>query len=203
MIRAASALPDDPQSTKGEAILDAAERCFLLYGYRKTSMEDVARQADVAKGTLYLYFAGKEALFLALLRRLGLQTLAACQRAAASDGPLEQRLYGVLEAYYGSFFSRYQGSNHLQELGELRTQLGKELTTALRQDFERILVSVLDQASAAAPAGAPAPAHDSVAWAQVLSAAAYGAKYTPEPAQELDAYRQRLRQLAATVATAF
>lgn len=50
-------------------ILDAALTCFLDQGYHATKMQDVARQAGLAKGTLYLYFQSKEALLLALLQR--------------------------------------------------------------------------------------------------------------------------------------
>jgi len=50
-------------------ILDAAMGCFLGQGYHATKMDDVARAAGLAKGTLYLYFKGKDALMLALLHR--------------------------------------------------------------------------------------------------------------------------------------
>ena len=45
------------------AVLDAASRCFGRYGYKKTSMDDVAAEARVAKGTVYLYCANKQDLF--------------------------------------------------------------------------------------------------------------------------------------------
>jgi len=44
-------------------ILDAATRVFLERGFAATRLEDVARTAGVAKGTLYLYFSSKEQLF--------------------------------------------------------------------------------------------------------------------------------------------
>ena len=40
--------------------------CFARTGYHATTMADVAAQAGVSKGTPYLYFDSKEALFLAL-----------------------------------------------------------------------------------------------------------------------------------------
>src|SRR5260221_14113512 len=46
-----------------EAILAAAVDCFGRFGYRKTSVDQVAQQARVAKGTVYLYCEGKEDLF--------------------------------------------------------------------------------------------------------------------------------------------
>jgi AcrR family transcriptional regulator len=49
-------------------LLDAATRIFISQGYRQTQMADIAAEAGIAKGTVYLYFEGKEALFDAALR---------------------------------------------------------------------------------------------------------------------------------------
>jgi AcrR family transcriptional regulator len=46
----------------------AALELFVEHGYAATRLEDVARRAGVSKGTLYLYFDGKEALFQAVVR---------------------------------------------------------------------------------------------------------------------------------------
>lgn len=50
-------------------ILDAAMEVFLENGFHVTKMQDVARRAGLAKGTLYLYFKSKDAMLLALLQR--------------------------------------------------------------------------------------------------------------------------------------
>lgn len=54
---------------KRHAILDAARTVFSRQGYASTSVEDVAEQAGIAKGTLYLYFKSKEELYIAALVR--------------------------------------------------------------------------------------------------------------------------------------
>jgi AcrR family transcriptional regulator len=51
-----------------EEILDAAVAVFGDQGYARAKLEDVARQAGVSKGTLYLYFASKEELFREMVR---------------------------------------------------------------------------------------------------------------------------------------
>src|SRR5262249_47104218 len=51
-----------------QAILEAAIEQFLAQGFAATTLDGIARQAGVAKGTIYLYFADKEALFRALVQ---------------------------------------------------------------------------------------------------------------------------------------
>ncbi|MGH7820193.1 MAG: TetR/AcrR family transcriptional regulator [Candidatus Binatia bacterium] len=51
-------------------LLECATRVFIAQGYRRTQMDDVAREMGVAKGTLYRYVESKEALFDAVVRHL-------------------------------------------------------------------------------------------------------------------------------------
>ncbi len=50
-------------------ITDAAERLFFSRGYEDVSMEDIARDVELNKATLYLYFENKEALFATVVLR--------------------------------------------------------------------------------------------------------------------------------------
>ncbi|WP_175942986.1 TetR/AcrR family transcriptional regulator [Caballeronia sp. BCC1704] len=51
-------------------IIDVALACFLEAGYEATRLDDVARRAGVAKGTVYLYFETKEHLFRAVVQQV-------------------------------------------------------------------------------------------------------------------------------------
>jgi AcrR family transcriptional regulator len=51
--------------------LDAAEKLYAERGYFQTSMEDVAREAEYATGTIYRYFSSKEDLYNKILTRKG------------------------------------------------------------------------------------------------------------------------------------
>jgi AcrR family transcriptional regulator len=64
-------------------ILDAALACFAEKGFAACRMEDIARRAGISKGTIYLYFESKEAVFKALAQR------AIGERIAAVAGQLE------------------------------------------------------------------------------------------------------------------
>jgi AcrR family transcriptional regulator len=73
-----SSVPDRKSRTRN-CILRAAEKQFIRRGYRGTTMDDIAREAEVSKATIYAYFKGKEELlaemqgeaFGSLARRAG------------------------------------------------------------------------------------------------------------------------------------
>ena len=60
-------------TTKGEVregILDATERLLARFGYRKMTVEDIAREVGVGKGTIYLHFISKEEIVLSHVDRI-------------------------------------------------------------------------------------------------------------------------------------
>ena len=56
-------------SERAERILDAANRLFVRYGYDKTTVGEIADEARVSKGAIYLHWKSKEDLFEALIFR--------------------------------------------------------------------------------------------------------------------------------------
>jgi AcrR family transcriptional regulator len=79
--RAAPAAPEERQ----EAILKAALDVFSEKGFAATRLEDIAHRAGVAKGTLYLYFSDKEALFESMLQSVIAPALAQLVALAADE----------------------------------------------------------------------------------------------------------------------
>ncbi len=56
-----------PNTDKRALILDGAERVFVARGFAAARVEDIAEEAGVAKGTIYLYFASKQEVFVSLI----------------------------------------------------------------------------------------------------------------------------------------
>src|SRR5258708_31655109 len=98
------------------AILDAAIRLFSQYGYRRTSIDDIAREAEIAKGTVYLSFKSKEEIFRALCETLIERSESAVKLAREKRGPIEERLVAILEAKFGLLFDTVYRSAHAAEL---------------------------------------------------------------------------------------
>jgi AcrR family transcriptional regulator len=73
-----------PAAPTPDRIVDAAERCIRRWGIRRVSMNDVAREADVSRGSVYRYFADREALVQAVLER-------SSERSIEAAAPLVRR----------------------------------------------------------------------------------------------------------------
>ncbi|MFI9384751.1 TetR/AcrR family transcriptional regulator [Kutzneria sp. NPDC052558] len=83
-----------PDVERGERILDAAAELVLRLGYKRVTIEDVAKQAGIGKGTVYLHFRTRTELFLSVLVResaaMTAEMLAALERDPLTMLPAEQ-----------------------------------------------------------------------------------------------------------------
>ncbi|HTD14730.1 MAG TPA: helix-turn-helix domain-containing protein, partial [Chthoniobacterales bacterium] len=61
------------RALRAHRILDAAAQLLERWGYSRVTIDDIAKQADVGKGTVYLHWPNREALFMAVLQRELLQ----------------------------------------------------------------------------------------------------------------------------------
>src|SRR3954451_19841116 len=59
-----------PKSAVKDAILDATDRLLARFGYRKMTVEDIAAEAGIGKGTIYLHFSSKEEVVLSHVDRI-------------------------------------------------------------------------------------------------------------------------------------
>jgi AcrR family transcriptional regulator len=79
-----------------EAILDATDRLMQRYGFRKMTMDDIAREAGISKRTIYTYFPSKEEVGLSSIARVVSFAQSQMQEAAARDGAFAERLREML-----------------------------------------------------------------------------------------------------------
>lgn len=140
-----------------QRILESAAQMFARRHYHEVRMDDIAAEAGVAKGTLYLHFKDKEALYLALIldgvRRLLEEVEARIADAADAEGRLR-----VLVRETVHFFGRYPYFLELIQRVEA-AQLGDE-DSPLRADRARffdLLTGVLRDLAASGRFVVPDP----------------------------------------------
>jgi AcrR family transcriptional regulator len=81
------------------AILDAALEEFTARGYEGARLDDVAKRAGIAKGTIYLHFADKEALFQDLVRSMVNPVLGTLEHMREVDIPARMLVEGMLNTF--------------------------------------------------------------------------------------------------------
>ena len=89
-------MPSSSNEERGARILEAAAQLIVRWGYKKTTVDDIAREAGVAKGTIYLHWKTREELFKAVLTREEL-LLVDEMRARIVDDPEGTTLHGMMK----------------------------------------------------------------------------------------------------------
>jgi AcrR family transcriptional regulator len=102
----------DPKVSREELILDAADRLLARFGYRKMTIDDLAREAGIGKGTVYLHFRSKEDVVLSHMERIVDRVMARLREIAASDAPPAAKLSEMLVA---RVMVRFDGVQHFTE----------------------------------------------------------------------------------------
>ena len=96
-------MQEDVRSVKAaarrNAILEAALDEFSVKGFAAARLDDVARRAGVAKGTIYLHFADKESLFQELIRSEMVPVVGTLELALATDLPLRTVIDRAIEIF--------------------------------------------------------------------------------------------------------
>ena len=171
-IKAAGSKENDLRRRK---LLDAALAVFIRYGFRKSSMDEVARAAQVSRQGLYLHFATKEEIFRAALHYAldnGFTAATACLSDEAL--PLETRLVQAFDQWIGRYIGMMgAGAADL-------TEASNELADSALEHYENLFVEAVAKTLRASglmaaykPAGLTARQ-----LAETLSATARGFKYS-------------------------
>jgi TetR/AcrR family transcriptional regulator, regulator of autoinduction and epiphytic fitness len=141
-------MPPTVDRTRRERVLAVALEVFGRYGFRKTSMDEVARSADISRQGLYLYFASKEALFRAAVRQeldtaLGEASCCLNEEGAA----LDRRVVAALDAWLGRYVGSMLASDIAGLLQNPAVQLG-DMVDAAVATFDARLAKAIEAATA-------------------------------------------------------
>jgi AcrR family transcriptional regulator len=123
-------------------VLDSALATFARFGYRKTSMEEVARVAHISRPGLYFLFSSKEALFRAAVTQALSRDITAVEHVLADIGrPLAERLLEAFDRWAG----RYVGplARDVVALIEDNPDLLGEIAETTPRRFEELITDAI------------------------------------------------------------
>ncbi|HEX6278499.1 MAG TPA: TetR/AcrR family transcriptional regulator [Pyrinomonadaceae bacterium] len=138
-----------PRTTR-DAILDATDRLLARYGYKKMTIDDLAKEVGIGKGSVYLHFESKEEIALSHIDRIIEKLKASLHSTAQSKASPEKKLRKMLIERVMMRFDSVQ--HYSQSLNELLAQLRPRLLERRRKYFEeeaRIFACVLFEGNSA------------------------------------------------------
>jgi AcrR family transcriptional regulator len=140
------------ENARYKRAIRAAEELFKKVGFRAVTMELVAREANVAKATLYSYFKNKDELFLAVCARMAhILRRAVEQSLLKPDVSLDARLVDAVIAKQRPTFALVRGSAHAAELFSYTHSMAGEIFT----DLDAAILEMLRAAMAGDPELSP------------------------------------------------
>ncbi len=155
-------LKEKQRQEREALILQAAEEVLLEKGYHALSMDEIAAQVGIAKGTLYLHFARKDDLVFRLLERELQNILRMIERATIMEGTSRTRLTFILETLYRRLLGK-----HGQLLYILHNST--ELQAAVREKHTKVLRQVADHITALLDEGKATGAFDPLIPTEVMA----------------------------------
>ena len=120
--------------SREDAILDAANRLLARYGYRKMTVDDLAQEAGIGKGTVYLHFKSKEDVVLSHVSRIARRTVDRLEAIAQTDAAPAEKIEQMLLARVLFRFDSVQ--HYTESISEVLRELRVGLIERRARHFE-------------------------------------------------------------------
>lgn len=132
------------EAARRELILQAAARLLEHYGPQKTTVADVAREAGIGVGSVYLEFPSKEAIIEALSRARHEAVLQAMRLAAGQTGwSWAERLSNVMQTRLEAYLAQASGGAHARDLLHCANSAVKSASLWFHQEEQALIAELL------------------------------------------------------------
>ena len=133
---------------KRDAVYDAASVVFAQYGFRRTTMNDIAKSAGISRPALYLMFENKEDLFQGLAAHRLDQAIDSALSVLQGNGKIADRFPESLLVFEQIFYEPIADSPHGTELMDISLSLASEIMTKKLARFHAALTKSLSEEEA-------------------------------------------------------
>jgi len=122
---------------KRDRIMNAALDRFKQYGFAKTTVDEIARQAQVGKGTIYFYFKNKEEILEEIVDREMIQGFAAISQAMVEEPTILKKLNKILHVC----FEYFHNNEMISKVMAMDQGLVMSLVTEKNREFQKLSIS--------------------------------------------------------------
>lgn len=166
---------------KDSKVLDAAAAVFFRYGYRRTTMADLAQAIGISRPALYLRYCNKERIFEAVVRRFSAQILDEIRMGVPTQGSVMDRLRYAFDLWVVRPYTLMATSPDAKDLADCSFEFAQSAIDEGYAAFETELRSILDSIPNPNAASGMSPAEI----AHILASTARGFKASARSTEEL------------------
>ena len=130
---------------KRARVLEGAMRVFLNYGFSRTTMDDIARAADMSRPALYLLFRNKTDIFRAIASSMLAQSTETTRAELEGDRPFAERMMAAIDKSFIAMMRLVSGSAHGAELLDIKNSLACDIAASWRADMRTSIAGAIER----------------------------------------------------------
>lgn len=138
-----AAIRDNSDDPKRARILEGALKVFAAYGFSRTTMDDIARAAELSRPALYLVFRNKPDIYRAIARCILSQIVVRARDALEGEGTLLERLDRMIQTALFEMLKDIEESPHGPELLDIKNTLAGDLFAEWRGEMLELLEAAI------------------------------------------------------------
>jgi AcrR family transcriptional regulator len=186
---------DNKESQKQEKVLTVAQQIFLRFGYRRTTMQDIAKATDISRPALYLIYPNKEAIFRAVIIRYYEQIKLLSEQEIQVCHTLEKKLAACMENWIEMSYQEISNSPAENEIYEARYTIVEDLKEPLSQIFIDQLCHILETSPEIPPSQFKEMDITPLRMAELIAKSCIGLRREAQTLEQLQSWLRDLRKI--------
>jgi len=180
------------KNEKREVVFKVAYDVFARYGFRRTTMNDIAQAAGISRPALYLMFENKEALFRELASYKQNQGIDLAISALSASASITERITAAILSYERVFYEPVAQSAHGAELVDISISTAADLMMKGQERLDKSLAQALEEASLSGEVDFTELAMQPIAFVRLLMSSVGGLK---KHATSIKALRRQITEI--------
>ena len=131
-----------------QEIMAAAEKSFTMFGYKATTMDQVARIANVGKGTIYTFFSNKEELFHSIVWKMVEEMRSVAEQEIDAEASFQENAHAIIMQLLEFRETHQLYIKLIEEEKELRTPAVGEVLASIEQEILKFIAEKIERSKA-------------------------------------------------------